>query len=696
MLFGLAAAAIPLVLHLLTLRRLRTIEFSTLEFLKELQRSRIRRLRIRQWLLLLLRTLLVMLLVLAFGRPTLQGTLPEAWGAAARTTALILLDDSYSMTVVDDRGERARQAREAAEGIIRSLREGDEVNVLPFSSSQPMPLTAMHAVALDEAKHVRSSAVRRPLDAALQTAGEILSTARSANRELFVVSDLQRTLLERSTAGPIATLQDPAIHCFVVPIGNEAVTNTSLTSMRFGSTLVDLGSPFSVKAVLAERSEIAASGTTVSLFFGTDRVDQRALQLNPGAVADVSLAGVPNASGWLTGRLVVEGDDVEFDNSRSFVIRIRQEWSVLLVGNEADVRYLRLALQVRSDSAGARLRLDAVSPERLSESRWVGYDAYIVAVGHASMDRWAARLRSLAERGAGVVLLPGAGANAWGSIGETFGLGNAPAETAGSGSFIAFRSADLDHPIFDGMFEPSDLRARDSRRIPTPEIQRSLPMRVPPKGVAVVTLSTGQPFLVEMPVGQGRVVAFATAADAAWSDLPTQGLFVPLLHRSLAVAAGAQEIRPVVVTGSSVDLPVPPGARGSAQVLTPDRRTIPLTPASTPIGNVLRVGSVDMPGVYSVMMEGREVDRFAAVIDDRETDTRPATEEQRGSFFESIGLVADQWTILEPTSDMERTVQEARLGTELWRFFLLAALIVAIAESLVAARRTPIEERGTS
>jgi hypothetical protein len=103
-----------------------------------------------------------------------------------------------------------------------------------------------------------------------------------------------------------------------------------------------------------------------------------------------------------------------------------------------------------------------------------------------------------------------------------------------------------------------------------------------------------------------------------------------------------------------------------------------------------------MPGVYSVMMEGREVDRFAAVIDDRETDTRPATEEQRGSFFESIGLVADQWTILEPTSDMERTVQEARLGTELWRFFLLAALIVAIAESLVAARRTPIEERGTS
>ena len=52
-LLGLAAAAIPLILHLLNLRKLRTIEFSTLTFLKELQQTKIRRLKLRQLLLLL-------------------------------------------------------------------------------------------------------------------------------------------------------------------------------------------------------------------------------------------------------------------------------------------------------------------------------------------------------------------------------------------------------------------------------------------------------------------------------------------------------------------------------------------------------------------------------------------------------------------------------------------------------------------
>ena len=51
-LFGLAAAAIPILIHLFNIRKLRTIEFSTLTFLKELNKNKIRRIKIRQWLLL--------------------------------------------------------------------------------------------------------------------------------------------------------------------------------------------------------------------------------------------------------------------------------------------------------------------------------------------------------------------------------------------------------------------------------------------------------------------------------------------------------------------------------------------------------------------------------------------------------------------------------------------------------------------
>src|SRR5947209_4818841 len=103
-LFGLAAAAIPVILHLLNLRKLKTIEFSTLTFLKELQQTKIRRLKFRQLLLLLIRTLIVILIVLAFARPALRGRILGTIGSHAHSSVVFILDDSFSLTVSDEHG----------------------------------------------------------------------------------------------------------------------------------------------------------------------------------------------------------------------------------------------------------------------------------------------------------------------------------------------------------------------------------------------------------------------------------------------------------------------------------------------------------------------------------------------------------------------------------------------------------------
>ncbi|HTY01249.1 MAG TPA: BatA domain-containing protein, partial [Bacteroidota bacterium] len=116
MLFGLVAASVPLVIHLLNLRKLRTVDFSSLRFLKELQRSSIRRVKIRQWLLLAIRTLLIVTLVFAFARPALHGTFAGFLGGRASTAMLLLIDDSPSTSARNDRGEIFPQIRAAAQG----------------------------------------------------------------------------------------------------------------------------------------------------------------------------------------------------------------------------------------------------------------------------------------------------------------------------------------------------------------------------------------------------------------------------------------------------------------------------------------------------------------------------------------------------------------------------------------------------
>lgn len=73
-LWGLLAALIPILIHLFSLRKTKEVEFSTLRFIKELEHETIRKLKLRQWLLVLLRVLIIICLVLMFARPVQRGS----------------------------------------------------------------------------------------------------------------------------------------------------------------------------------------------------------------------------------------------------------------------------------------------------------------------------------------------------------------------------------------------------------------------------------------------------------------------------------------------------------------------------------------------------------------------------------------------------------------------------------------------
>ena len=134
-LFGLLAASIPILIHLFNLRKLKRIEFSTLAFLKELQKNKIRKVKLKQWILLALRVLIILFLVLAFARPTLKGLAIGGTTSAAKTTAVFIIDDTFSMSVIDNQGSLLNQAKATAKSLLKNFQEGDEAALILVSQS---------------------------------------------------------------------------------------------------------------------------------------------------------------------------------------------------------------------------------------------------------------------------------------------------------------------------------------------------------------------------------------------------------------------------------------------------------------------------------------------------------------------------------------------------------------------------------
>ena len=124
-----------MLFNLVAQRKASRVEFSSIRFLQKLEKTSMRKVKLRQILLLILRTLLIICLVMAFARPALRGYLGGFLGTShANTTLVLLSDNSASMFLRNANGTYFKQEIDASSEIAKSIQDGDEACVLSTHS----------------------------------------------------------------------------------------------------------------------------------------------------------------------------------------------------------------------------------------------------------------------------------------------------------------------------------------------------------------------------------------------------------------------------------------------------------------------------------------------------------------------------------------------------------------------------------
>ena len=126
---ALFAALIPLLIHLFNKQKTKRIKFSSLRFLKKMEKRLLKKVKIYQILLIIIRTLLILLLVLAFARPTISGSWSILQEPSANTTAVVILDDGLNMRQYDTAGNRFNRATAKLNQVLRSFNSEDRVRL---------------------------------------------------------------------------------------------------------------------------------------------------------------------------------------------------------------------------------------------------------------------------------------------------------------------------------------------------------------------------------------------------------------------------------------------------------------------------------------------------------------------------------------------------------------------------------------
>ncbi|MFH5883112.1 BatA domain-containing protein [Halalkalibaculum sp. DA3122] len=692
-LLGALSVAIPVVIHLINLRRPQKVSFSTLAFFEELQKSTIRKIRIKQYILLALRVLAVLMLALALARPLLSPTLGGASDANEPKLAVLLMDNSPSMNRIGAEGPFFEQAREVAKQVVEQSKSDDRFIVTGTNHSEQGAQMVNGARALDLIEEISVTNTGNQINHAIEMVANQLKNSAMQHAVIYLITDAQKSQLDDlKELDDLQLDESRRVGLQIITLGASSQPNVAVADLELQSRMLSQGTPVTLQVEVRNYGDAGAANQFVSLEVEGRMVGQYEVNLDPGETRQLGFEIVPQNVGDIAGKVVIEGDEISYDNERYFVLRIPETRTVLLISDSEDeasefVSYLRPALEA-ARRANTQIEFTRQQPEEVDQSTWLQNDVIILDGLEEIPEYWSEDLQRYVQNGKGLLFLP----SEQGSIenyNRFLGLFNAGRFTGIRGEYASFkpvgRVAGLveGHPILEGMFEKEE---DEQIQVDLPELfyYYELEQASGTGTYTILSSTTEDEILVEQRFGDGRLLVSTLGADPGWSNFPVNALFAPIYFRSVLYASASEQgglnSHELGSTFAWNGVLANPSVELSLNDFTykPEVQNIPNGVS------VQYTGREWNPGLLKISAGDQQ--RLVAVNQEvAESDFQSLSEEELENFSEIPVTITTVLNTNELSQDnLVAELQSAGMGREIWSWFIWAALALLVAETLIS------------
>jgi hypothetical protein len=667
-LLGLAAVAIPVLIHLIQRERKRVVEFPSLMFVRRIPYQSVRRRRIRHWLLLLVRAAAVALIVAAFARPFLRESATAAVVAGGAREVVILLDQSASMGY----GDHWQRAQDAARAVLRGMGADDRATLVLFgrNAEENMRATSDRARLEAAVSAARVTAGATRFGPAVKLAESILSRSPMKRRQAVLISDFQKT---GWTGSEEARFPD-GMTLTTVSVASDKTANLSVPSVAFNRTAFSGQERIAVTAGLSNKGDEPLRDVPVTLEVAGHEIETQRAMVPAHASGSVTFTQFTLTGPNVRGAVRAGSDPMPADNVFHFVLSPSEPVSILVVdggGGDASL-YLAKALSIGTTPT---FQVDVVPTGRVAPG---SFDKRSVVILNDTMfppAGGAGVLKKFVERGGGLLVVTGERAS-W-PAGEADllpgKLGAAVDRTSGRAGSLGY--LDYSHPVFE------IFKAPRSGDFSAAHIFQYRALEPTPADRVLARYDDGAAAAVERRVGDGRVVAWTSTLDDSWTDVAVKPVFLPLVHQLVRYLARYEQPASWFTVGQVLDLNARSRGRADRIVVTPSGERI------GPSGNAQSQGILELneQGIYelrTVVASAGRPESIAVNIDPAESDL--AAMDPR----ELVAAVTGHATIEEgePAAPQDMTREEVERRQGLWWYLLFAGLLLLAAETVISNR----------
>jgi hypothetical protein len=661
LLWGLAAAAVPIVIHLLNRRRFRVQRWAAMEWLLAAARKNQKRLKMENLLLLLLRTCAVLFLALALARPTFSDTRLTIDHQSSHL--FVLLDNSASTAARTGAGSVFESEVGAAAALLDEIGAEDPATLVVTNDDSAAPEDAAsggrttgrarvvlrgthdHARFRQTVGDLKPAAARADLVEALKILEEAVPATGGATPKVAILTDLQRASFEesdsRGSASPDAAvratltrLKQKGAEVLLIPPGRNAPDNIAITALRAqddrdivqGATVVfeaevrnfsDRAAHVDVRFLIdgKQRGEVSQTVSLPARPSGSEAPPAATAQFTTTFGEDEVAPHVIEAR--------IAPDALTFDDVRTFAFEVRKPIRVLAVGAEANgtTTGLKDAIAVIEGGPVVVQTVDEGAFE--SEADLATWDLVVLAnIEHpARTPELRARLERYVSGGGALLFTVGdrVAPDVWNKELIRDGASLLPARLAEphvdlhKGVTFKFDLSENKHPVFADITNPSVVSLF---RSPVFWGRMALVDAAKEKGARVVATYDDlakSPALVERAVGKGRTMLLTTSVDDSWGRMPGEYLYPVLLHEIVYYMTARGNAERNLSAYQTWTRPVPANHANVVELTTPDGapKSVPLESAADSPLTYASFGDTGMLGAYGVVIPLKSADILA-------------------------------------------------------------------------------------
>ena len=661
MLIGLAAVLVPIIIHLFNFRRYKTIYFSNVQMLEEIQKKTKRASQIQQLIVLALRVLGIACLVLACAQPFLRGSNKNT---KKGNVVALFVDNSYSMETESKNGSRLYDAVDAAKNIVQSFDFSDDfvLTTQDFTGEESHLLNKDQV--LDMLDRIAVSPNSHSFKEIHAFENHTLQQSNKANVIHYYISDFQKNNFDISLLR-----NDSSAHIGLIPTPAEQLSNVAVDSCWFLTPVFRLGNTITLVARIHNYGSEEVQKVPVKLHVNEKQKAIAAIDIAAGAYADCHLTYRIDEGGTNCGKVSIEDAPITFDDDLYFTYDVSENSTVTVIYDREPNRFLAALYGKDSVFTYQPMGYQQVNYTQLRQSAVVVLSE-VPSVSSGLADE----LTKFVKAGGTLLVFPTEKADK--SVNSL--LQSLDAGTYGSlvKKTLNCKSVNRESLYFKGALETEDAR------IDMPQTLQHFAIAGGGNGSEVImTLEDNSPLLVSYPAESGKVILSAVAMNDDYGNAHRHALFFVPLHNIGIMNAAQQKLYNVIGVDQMQRVMLPSDGSDEAVVLRARKGGGEFIPEQRRLGNETALyfhNQAKTSDWYDIVRGGQVLGTLAFNLSRRESDLACYDEDELQKMSKDLGDNAA--VISADTKNIAKSVSDRLNGKPLWPWFIILSLLCFLTE----------------